>query len=96
MLNDGREAVTLPLNNQTLNGLSYLRLRSTSPEPDLSGYFIESVFVDIDDNIAKEVSTQDKKNAEDDYRSRLIVDEWAEINNNVEDNKKDSSVQGFY
>jgi hypothetical protein len=96
VVNDGRESVTLPLNNETLNGLSYLRLRSTSPEPDLSGYFIESVIVDIDDNIAREVSPQEKKIAEDDYRSKLIVDEWGENKDNADDNKKGSSVEGFY
>ena len=75
---DGKLTLKLPLNNETLNGLSYLRLRSTAPGVDKAGYFIESVVVDIDDNIAPSVSEKTTQKAAADYRAKLSYSEYQE------------------
>lgn len=73
---NGKKVYTIPLKNGTLNGLSYLRLRSTSPTKDTAGYLVESVAVDIGDNIAPEVSDDQKKTVEAQYRSNLLAEEF--------------------
>jgi hypothetical protein len=75
VINDGRPDLTLTQNNETLNGLSYLRLRSRATEVDKAGYFIESVVVDIEDNVAPKVSKEDTQIAADGYRARLSYEE---------------------
>lgn len=44
---DGKEKAKLPLLNQTENGISYLRLRSTAPATDSAGMLVERVAVDV-------------------------------------------------
>lgn len=73
---NGKVIFTIPQSNETLNGLSYLRLRSTSPIKDTAGYFIESVVVDINDNIAPTVREGEKQLAEVQYRSKLSAEEF--------------------
>lgn len=73
---NGKHIYTIPLTNETLNGLSYLRLRSTSPTQDTAGYFIESVNADIDDNMAPKVREEEKQFAEIQYRSKLSSEEY--------------------
>ena len=75
VINDGKPALILTQNNETLNGLSYLRLRSKASVIDTAGYYIESVVVDIEDNIAPQVSEEDTKIAESIYRSKLSSQE---------------------
>ena len=73
---NGKHIYTIPLKNETLNGISYLRLRSTSPTIDIAGYLIESVNVDIDDNVAPKVREEEKKFAEIKYRTKLSSEEY--------------------
>jgi hypothetical protein len=68
VISDGKPVTTLPLNNETLNGLSYLRLRSMAQEKDTAGYFIESVVVDIDDNVVPWVNDKQTQEIEAGYR----------------------------
>lgn len=44
---DGRPAGTLTLSNPTLNGASYLRLRSTAQERDRAGFLVDRVEVSV-------------------------------------------------
>ena len=46
---NGSAALQLKLNNETLNGISYLRLRSLAPQPDPAGFLVESVVVNIEE-----------------------------------------------
>jgi len=73
---DGTHALTLPLRHGTLNGLSYLRLRSMATSMDAAGYFIESVEVDIDDNVAPPATTQQVQQVAANYRAELSYDEY--------------------
>lgn len=73
---NGKHIYTIPLKNETLNGLSYLRLRSTSPTKDTAGYLIESVIVDIDDNMTPKVREEEKQLAETQYRTKYSSEEY--------------------
>jgi hypothetical protein len=72
---DSKKAMTLNQGNGTLNGLSYLRFRSTATEIDVAGFYVESVVADIYDNLAPRVSEKEKLDAEANYRKKLIYDE---------------------
>ncbi len=76
VLADGKLVLTIKQRNETLNGLNYLRLRSTASVKDTAGYFIESVAVDIDDNVTLQVNENDKQNAEIGYRAKLSTNEY--------------------
>jgi len=67
----GKLELILPLRNKTLNGLSYLRLRSTATSIDKVGYYIESIKVDILDNLAPAVSEKEILAMETAYRTEL-------------------------
>ncbi len=71
VINDGKQALTLSLNNGTLNGLSYLRLRSKAPAVDNAGFYVESVVVDIEDNVAPPASKEATEIAAANYRANL-------------------------
>ena len=43
---DGQPGPELPLRNEAMGGVSYLRLRSAADSPDDAGFLIESVRVD--------------------------------------------------
>jgi len=77
---DGRHALILKQQNETLNGINYLRLRSTAPEIDKSGYYVESVVVDIENNIAPAAGKKEKLDNETAYRAKLDYDECFNIN----------------
>lgn len=77
VLHNGIQVDVLPLRHETLNGLSYLRLRSTATSVDTEGYYIESVAVDIDDNAAPAVSQKQVLMAATDYRAKLSYDEYS-------------------
>ncbi len=72
---DGTQKLTLIQGNETLNGLSYLRFRSTASDIDLAGFYVESVVADIYDNLAPQVSQKQKLDAEAGYRNKLIYNE---------------------
>lgn len=74
--NNGAHILTLPLRHQTLNGLSYLRLRSMATTTDAAGYYVESVDVDIDDNTAPPATTQEIQQVAANYRAMLSYDEY--------------------
>jgi sialidase-1 len=97
---DGKAALTLKQNNETLNGLSYLRLRSKPPTVDPAGFFVESVVVDIDDNIAAEVSKQQTDDAAAYYRANLSYhdhpDEASEITAAVKTGNGKFTSTGFW
>ena len=78
VISDGKEALTITQENETLNGLSYLRLRSTASSVDNAGYFIESVVVDIDDNVAPAVTPEVTKRSAAEYRAKLSYQEYQE------------------
>lgn len=68
---DGKLAQSLPLRFKTLNGLSYLRLRSTATSIDNAGYYIESVWVDIANSVAPEVTESQVLEMEQTYRKEM-------------------------
>ena len=72
---EGKELLRLPQQHETLNGLSYLRLRSKAPVIDNAGYLVESVVVDIDDNVAPPVNKENLLAFEAEYREKLSYDE---------------------
>lgn len=45
---DGNEAVRLSMTNLTMNGISYLRLRSTAPTVDKTGFYVEKIKVEVE------------------------------------------------
>ncbi len=45
---DDRHVKTLNVNQPTVNGISYLRLRSTAERPDPAGFLVESIAVTVD------------------------------------------------
>lgn len=72
---------TLDQRNETLNGINYLRLRSLAPDIDSAGFYVESVSVDVEDNIAPRVSEKEKLDFEKYYRSVLDYNECMSIGN---------------
>ncbi|APZ95285.1 sialidase family protein [Fuerstiella marisgermanici] len=76
VLVDGMPAGTLPLNNATLNGISYVRFRSSATSLDAAGFLVDSVKVQIDTPHAPECSTQDRIQQEQRYVQR-VVPTWA-------------------
>lgn len=76
VISDGLPAVTLSLRHGTLDGVSYLRLRSMASSVDQAGYYVESVKVDISDNIAPSASQEAVLAAAENYRSLLSYDEY--------------------
>lgn len=75
VINDGAQALLLDQQNETLNGVSYLRLRSMATTPDTAGYLVESVAVDIDDNTAPAVTEEQQVKAFQLFRSKLSYNE---------------------
>ena len=98
VINDGKQALIMTQRNETLNGLSYLRLRSKSPVVDTAGYLIESVVVDIDDNTAPMLSKKDKQIFEADYRDKLSYDELSDIvvKSKTDSLKLEKEKESFY
>lgn len=69
---DGHHAVHLPIQNQTLNGLSYLRLRSSSKTLDPAGFLVECVRVSITDPFAPASSPEDQIAQEKLYIKNMV------------------------
>lgn len=76
VISDGVLAITLPLRHETLDGVSYLRLRSMAPSLDRAGYYVESVKVDLKDNVAPPASHEAVLAAAKEYRAQLSYDEY--------------------
>lgn len=74
---DGKKTAYLPEQNPTLNGLSYIRLRSTSPEGDPHGMLVERVSVSISAPHAPEFDGNALREQEERY-VRRVVPLWSE------------------
>lgn len=80
---DDTPAFEWPVTQATLNGVSYLHLRSTSESIDPAGLLLDKVFASISDPIAAEVTDQQKleaakEYAADFYGQEIYVDERQE------------------
>ncbi|MGY8640084.1 MAG: sialidase family protein [Verrucomicrobiales bacterium] len=72
---DDTMACQLPVLNPTLNGLSYLRLRSAAIEKDTAGFLVEKVKVNIGAPHAPQVSATDQAEQEAHY-IKNVVPRW--------------------
>ncbi len=72
---DGKLASQLKVLNPTLNGLSYLRLRSAATEKDTAGFLLDKVHVSISDPYAPQVSAKDQAGQEAHY-IKNVVPRW--------------------
>ena len=64
--------IELPLRHPTLNGLSYLRFRSTAKEADALGLLVENVRVTITDSVAPECSPEQQAVHERRYVEQVV------------------------
>lgn len=69
---DDTMACQLPILNPTLNGLSYLRLRSAATEKDTSGFLVDKVHVTISDPYAPKVNATDQVEQESHYIENVV------------------------
>jgi len=69
---NGQPAATLPLRHQTLNGISYLRLRSSARTIDTAGFLIDSARVSISEPAAPVWSSKDLAAHEQRYIGTMI------------------------
>ena len=69
---DGAPAGDVPLSNQTLNGISYVRFRSAAKGLDAGGFLVEHVSVAIEDPYAPAVSPRDLADHEQRYVQSVI------------------------
>lgn len=69
---DGKLASQLTILNPTLNGLSYLRLRSAATEKDSAGFLVDKVNVSISDPYAPQVSAADQARQEAHYIENVV------------------------
>lgn len=69
---DDRKPIELPLRHPTLNGLSYVRFRSTAEQTDLDGLLVEQVEVTVTDPFAPACSVQEKMAHEQRYVKQVV------------------------
>ncbi len=69
---DGKPAGQLQLRNRTLNGVSYLRLRSAAQRRDTAGFLVQHVRVSIDDPYAPALSVADQLAHERRYIQKMV------------------------
>jgi hypothetical protein len=69
-------SATLPLSHKTLNGLSYLRLRSSARDIDPAGFLLDRVRVSISDPAAPACSSSDLAAHEQRYIHQMVP-RWA-------------------
>lgn len=67
-----QKPIELPLRHPTLNGLSYIRFRSTAKETDPLGLLVEKVDVNITDPTAPACSAQEQREHEQRYRKQVV------------------------
>ena len=72
LLVDGTEVSVLPIKNETLNGISYVRFRSAAKGVDQAGFLIDSVSVSIDDPFAPACSPADQAAQEQRYVDNVV------------------------
>lgn len=75
---DDQQPVELPVRHPTINGLSYVRFRSTAKEMDPSGLLVEQVTVKITDPFAPACSAQEQRAHEQRY-VKEVVPNWKEL-----------------
>ena len=73
---NNQPAAALPLRHQTLNGLSYLRLRSAAQAIDSAGFLLDSVRVSVTDPSAPVCTSSDLHAHEQRYIKQMIP-RWA-------------------
>jgi BNR repeat-like domain len=69
---DGRNAGQLKVQNGTLNGLSYIRFRSTAKELDTAGFLVDNVNVSITDPFAPACTPQDQRAQEQRFIDQMV------------------------
>ena len=69
---DDKLITSLPLGSRTLNGVSYLRIRSAAPAPDLHGIIIRRVQAQITDPNAPAVTREDQIAWQREYVESLV------------------------
>ncbi|HCO24014.1 MAG: hypothetical protein CME31_02740 [Gimesia sp.] len=75
---DDQQPVELRVRHPTLNGLSYVRFRSTAKETDPRGLLVEQVTVKITDPFAPACSAQEQRAHEQRY-VKQVVPSWKEL-----------------
>ncbi|WP_417391647.1 sialidase family protein [Gimesia sp.] len=73
-----RKPIELPLRHPTLNGLSYIRFRSTAKDTDPLGLLVEKVNVSITDPSAPACSAREQLAHEQRYRKQ-VVSRWKDL-----------------
>ncbi len=69
---DGQQVGDVPLRNKTLNGISYIRFRSTAEQVDTAGFLVDSVSVSIEDPYAPPCSVDDQLAQERRYIENVV------------------------
>ncbi len=69
---DGKETDVLQTKNRTLNGISYIRFRSSAEKIDKAGFLVDSIKVRIDDPYAPHCTKTDKMIQEKRYIKEMI------------------------
>ena len=72
---DDKIIATLPLRSQTLNGVSYLRIRSAARTPDPHGIIIRHVKAQISDSNAPAVTPEQVLASQQEY-VKTVVPRW--------------------
>ena len=74
---DEKRIETLPLHARTLNGVSYLRIRSAAASPDPHGIIVRRVQAQISDPNAPAVTPEQVAASQQEY-VKTIVPQWLE------------------
>jgi hypothetical protein len=69
---DGQPAGSVPLRNESVNGVSYVRFRSAATKPDPEGFLIDRVSVSIEDPSAPIRSSQELVAHEQRYVQKVV------------------------
>jgi len=77
LLVDGANRGVLPVKNETLNGISYVRFRSSATQLDTAGFLLDRVEVSIHDPYAPPCTPEDQIKHEQRYVERMVP-HWTE------------------
>ncbi|MCA9121073.1 MAG: exo-alpha-sialidase [Planctomycetaceae bacterium] len=69
---DDKRVGEVPVRNKTLNGISYIRFRSTAHEIDAAGFLVDSVSVSVEDPYAPPCSVEDQLKQERRYIENVV------------------------
>jgi len=72
VLIDEQQVATIPVLNPTLNGISYVRFRSTARDEDAAGFLVDRVAVSMQDRYAPEVSVDEQIEHEHRYVKQVV------------------------